>query len=80
MSAFDPKRTTAAPGLQLLTGPLQMWMDTDRYIVATLGDFRRDYECSEEPTPRTKKFGQDPECSCNDACKQCKHRTKRYEI
>ena len=51
-----------------MTGPLEMmWVETDRDIVATLGDFGRDYERSEEPTPRTKKFGQDPECSCNDA-------------
>ena len=53
----------------LLTGPFQMEIDGD--IAATFGG-RRD-EC-----PKTS--GQDPKCSRNDACKQCKHRSKRYEI
>jgi hypothetical protein len=48
-------------GLRLLTGPFQMmWMETDRDILATFGDARREYECSEEPAPRLNKFDQDP--------------------
>jgi hypothetical protein len=46
---------------QLLTGSFQMmWMETVGDILATLGDARREYESSEEPTPRLNKFGQDP--------------------
>jgi hypothetical protein len=47
-------------GLLLLTGPFQMmWLETDPEILAMFGYAGRDYECSEEPTPRLNKFGQD---------------------
>ena len=60
--------------MRLLTGPFQMMrVETNGCIAATFGGGGRGYEC-----PKT--FGQDPECSCNDACKQRKHRSKRYEI
>ena len=81
MSAFDPKRTSTARGLQLLTGPFQMmWMETNRDILATFGDAGRVYECSEKPTPSLNKFSQEPQRSCNHGCKQCKHRTKGCKI
>ena len=48
-------------GLQLLTGSFQMmWLEIDRDLLAMFGYAGRDYECSEEPTPRLNKFGQDP--------------------
>lgn len=48
-------------GLLLLTGPFQMmWLEIDPEILAMFGYAGRDYECSEEPTPRLNKFGQDP--------------------
>jgi len=48
-------------------------VETDRGIAVTFWDGARGYE-------RSKKFGQEPKCSCNDACKQRKQRSKRYEI
>jgi hypothetical protein len=61
MSADDPKAAIDGPmGLLLLTGPFQMmWLETDPEILAMFGYAGRDYECSEEPTPRLNKFGQD---------------------
>jgi hypothetical protein len=58
----------------LLTGPFQMMrVETDGGIAATFWDGTRGYE-------RSKKFDQEPKCSRNDACKQRKQRSKRYEI
>jgi hypothetical protein len=76
MSAFGAKRTwllrckcplmtqsghRRPVGLWLLTGPFQMiGLEIDPEILAMFGYAGRDYECSEEPTPRLNKFGQDP--------------------
>jgi hypothetical protein len=44
-------------GPRLLTGPFQMmWLETNRDILATLGDAGRGYEGSEKPTPCLHKF------------------------
>ena len=60
--------------MRLLTGPFQMMrVEADRGIAATFWAGARGYE-------RSKKFGQEPKYSCNDACKQRKQRSKRYEI
>lgn len=60
--------------MRLLTGPFQMMrVETDRGVAATFWVGARGHE-------RSKTSDQEPKCSCNDACKQRKQRSKRYEI
>jgi hypothetical protein len=61
-----------------LTGSFQMEVDGD--IRGAFGDVAREYQRFEETTPRRNKFGQNPQCYGNGACKEHKHRTKARKI